>query len=602
MTDVPPLKLPVDFGLHLLEDSRNNNVKLIINDETRNFEIRTSSLMLQIHCEEINNLGVLPDPKNPLQFSLNLTEFGSETVVAFVEALYCGKPKITCVNLREINRISHHFGVSWMIKKCSEFVAQTIDINGSRTDKESMLYLKSLFDEVVFAYKSFETDEWIAIFRKHLEKTESKELFMQTYLEELGSDHDSNVDHIDCLFNMAGSEHSAFIDYIYKRAKQNANLPRSHVMLLKKCDLVGCMSGNASPIVDLFEILLESKSTPNWTTFDKLYRDACGEFLRAQTPILSPAKPTSSSNVDLVGAYIEQAAPKRQKTETIRIRQFKNLFNEASLSTGKALSMSDELDEVPFHNLYMAMEYLSFKKCSNFQDVIRKLEYLAKVDKLEPIQPKFFDSYVTIGSQADQQILKSRLVAYSDYRLKVVCPDVSVDEFFTKEKIYKIILPGQPIHVWPNEWKVSVKVSALDSTSDQDFSIMLMLDDSQYHDGVNCYKEYRNIHFVMELFKNDWCKKDCWKNLNVTWQGKPEMSGDEEVRWGEHVLNFEDRIRMVLYFSNPKVHFAECHKKNNGRATVGFVMQPGNDTVLGVRWDAESVGPADPFETNPNYE
>ncbi|KAL5262326.1 hypothetical protein ACHWQZ_G007899 [Mnemiopsis leidyi] len=107
------ISVPSDFGIENLDNPGVCDVTLYLQE---NQLLRVSSTVLSYNGSEFRRLFA-----DLLLRSLQMDDFPVVVVRSFVEAMYCGSINVTRSHFRDVHKMSHIFGVEWILKRCDDF-------------------------------------------------------------------------------------------------------------------------------------------------------------------------------------------------------------------------------------------------------------------------------------------------------------------------------------------------------------------------------------------------------------------------------------------------------------------------------------------------
>ena len=276
----PKVRVPMDFGRHLLGSPTHNNLTL---NTKEGGKVRASSVILSFNSQVIDHM-----TSTLHMTSVDMLEFSEAAVQVFVDAAYSGTVEgLTKEVFRDVNKIANVFDVSWMVGKCSEFFTEVVNSVKTPTYTE-LLYL---FEEASFVYETLKRKEYIKVTIKRIETLRWKEEFIEKYLENVEG---VSTGKLDMVIELAGSEVNCVVETLTKQLTElikipDSQLPLSCKYLLDNLDLFLLKESNTQLFDRLFSVLGGLSDEHLRWTFNLIQRSS-----KPSLPVISDTSPETS--------------------------------------------------------------------------------------------------------------------------------------------------------------------------------------------------------------------------------------------------------------------------------------------------------------------
>ena len=393
----PKVKVPMDFGRHLLGSPTHNNLTL---NTKEGGKVRASSVILSFNSQVIDHM-----TSTLHMTSVDMLEFSEAAVQVFVDAAYSGTVEgLTKEVFRDVNKIANVFNVSWLVGKCSEFFTEVV--NSVKTP--SYTELLYLFEEASFVYENLKRKEYIKVTIKKIETLRWKEEFIEKYLENVEG---VSTGKLDMVIELAGSEVNCVVETLTKQLTElikipDSQLPLSCKYLLDNLDLFLLKESNTQLFDRLFSVLGGLSDEHIRWTFNLLQRSSkpkleISKFTSNTSDTNEPTCSTAPSSYDVISNQDSSSNPSSPippiTASESRCVIIPNMCHELDLNLTihgllDFLSVSEEVT-----SLILALEALWIWNCcgrsenSNMYSVLvtAKLNDIVKKRSWSPVPPYF---------------------------------------------------------------------------------------------------------------------------------------------------------------------------------------------------------------------
>ena len=279
----PKVKVPMDFGRHLLGSPTHNNLTL---NTKEGGIVRASSVILSFNSQVIDHM-----TSTLHMTSVDMLEFSEAAVQVFVDAAYSGTVEgLTKEVFRDVNKIANVFDVSWLVGKCSEFFTEVV--NSVKTP--SYTELLYLFEEASFVYENLKRKEYIKVTIKKIETLRWKKEFIEKYLENVEG---VSTGKLDMVIELAGSEVNCVVETLTKQLTElikipDSQLPLSCKYLLDNLDLFLLKESNTQLFDRLFSVLGGLSDEHLRWTFNLIQRSS-----KPSLPVISDSSELQISDI-----------------------------------------------------------------------------------------------------------------------------------------------------------------------------------------------------------------------------------------------------------------------------------------------------------------
>jgi hypothetical protein len=167
--------VPADFGIHRLGSPSHSNLTFHLKDGR---EILANSIIVSLNSPVVDHFTT-----DLYQQSIDVQDFEKDAVQCFIEGCYEGKLKKLDKNiLREVNKMSKVFEVSWMEYKCTEYFETLINmIDSNASNYEELLFV---FEEAYYIQSKLKSSYLMEkVIKKFNKASGSKRLFLKKFME-----------------------------------------------------------------------------------------------------------------------------------------------------------------------------------------------------------------------------------------------------------------------------------------------------------------------------------------------------------------------------------------------------------------------------------
>lgn len=280
-SNMTEILLPANFGLGALQCRVHGNVTLLLADDVI---MTANSVILSLNSPVLRTLFT-----DTGATTLDFRTCSSAAVRVFIRALYCGAICLETVLFREVNKMSHHYEVAWLVRRCREYFTGLI-IDMDPEDYDNVFYL---LEEARFQRDILGNQVVVGRVVTRIKSSESAGYaFVEKYLYDYTVMMRSQV---DVALAIAG-DNACLIVKIVITNLLNKSLVMDKVSkyILTQIDLLDCLKKSKIIFDDLFDLLFEkvqNVAIGDLKLFLKMYRKTYESFNRANADDMNKDKP-----------------------------------------------------------------------------------------------------------------------------------------------------------------------------------------------------------------------------------------------------------------------------------------------------------------------
>ena len=259
----PKVQVPMDFGVKYLGSPSHSNLKFRLQDGE---EIPANSVIISYNSPVIDSLST-----DLLQTSIDVDDFGKEVVQDFVTSCYSGElQNISKGTLREMNKMSNVFEVSWMADRCVEFFKTLVD----ELDTEHYGDQLYVFEEAMYMLLTIKKKNFmkLVIEKFSTEIAKCDRFFVSQYLSDFSS---RSTKQLSVIIEMVQKQKHVLLGILIDNFERNpSNIDGNSKFLLKNVSFSACNNTHKSMYQKLVDCLstIESPSKEDYMLMVELFR------------------------------------------------------------------------------------------------------------------------------------------------------------------------------------------------------------------------------------------------------------------------------------------------------------------------------------------
>ena len=511
----PKVQVPMDFGVKYLGSPSHSNLKFRLQDGK---EIPANSVIISYNSPVIDSLTT-----DLLQTSIDVDDFGKEVVQDFVTSCYSGElQNISKDTLREMNKMSCVFEVSWIADRCVKFFKTLVDELDSE-NYEDQLYV---FEEAMYMLLTIKKKNFmeLVVDKFSTEIAICDQFFVPQYLTDISSRSQKQL---------------SFIIEIVQKHK--------HILMGV---LIENIERNPSNIDANSRFLLKNVS---FAVCNKTHKPLYQKLVDSLAAIESPSKEDYMLMVNLF----------RRSEQTLSALQIQDFCEVPNLSLGfKPINDHDDfaellnflLDSPLVTNSYIFFDAVyfwlfQFRKEANTTNESYSIDYFTEIFAegiakrgWSPLPVDYIASLRTRsylgGLQNDLMDNHPHLTTMTGYRSVRSISDYTPCEFFSRDHDIKFLFETHTSTYSCDRigscgfiLRVSSMSGRLENDSTENsFNIKLLVNPELYPYDLHFHSEFVsavNMHFAINVDDNG--------DYPVTWCDKPSRDGTGDYFcWGVH--------------------------------------------------------------------
>ena len=505
-----PLKVavPADFGVHRLGSPSHSNLKFHLKDGS---DILANSIIISLNSPVIDHFTT----DLSLQ-SIDVQDFERDAVQCFIDGCYEGKlKKLNKGILREVNKMSKVFEVSWMGNRCAEYFDTIVNSISSPIFSYDELFF--VFDEAFYVMSKFQNKN---LMDKVVLKFSCTPGYKQIFLENFMRTPSLDKKQLDLAISIAGRETEILVTCIIDLLEANGNvLGNTCRYLLQNLKLASCFRRKP----DLQHRLIQS--------LDAIANPTAEDFRL----VLSLFSSSTKKDEGLVRVSNLFNLPSSINSFT----KFEDLVE--FLSTSEKVS-----------SLYMFIEGLlcwlfDRKEAKIYGNFIPEILSLKDKRKWNSVSNYYFENLPRdAGTVPLLKLIKensSNLITTEGQLRLSSSQEWNLEDFLLQEQEIEFIIDNQnttTIKPCSKEGRCGV-IAKLTPCTPEDgsmFDIQFVLDPYEYPSNIHyCGGRFSidSAFFALKCFRSS---QNRWRYFPVSWSGKPEVSTDKTVwRWGANCFS-----------------------------------------------------------------
>ena len=515
---VDPLNVvvPANFGIHRLGSPSHSNLTFHLKDGS---DILANSIIISLNSPIIDHITTDLSLK-----SIDVQDFERDAVQCFIEGCYEGKlRKLNNDILREVNKMSRVFNVSWMENKCAEYF--DFLVNSIKYPEFNYQELLFIFEEAFYVLSKFDKTD---LMDKVITKFRSTQGCSEFFLGKFARRPSLNEKQLDIVIRIAGKDTEILVNCIIDSLEaDSSSMGNSCRYLLQNLDLAPCFRRKPA----LQQRLIQS--------LDAIANPTADDF-RLVLSLFNSVNTKEKCLVEVPNLF----------NSFEKINNFTNFDDLVKfLSTSKDVT-----------SLYMFIDGLicwlfDRKESSISSHFNHAIISLKEKRKWSAVSKDYVENLPRDeGTVPLLRLIKqksSNIVAMEGNLLLTSSLECKLDDFLFQARNIEFISDSQTTVSTKHCSKKNqgrcgllAKLSPCSPGDGSMFNIQFVVNPDEYPSHIHYCTDLfsiENVFFALKCFRPT---QNRWRYFPVSWSGKPECGADKSIwRWGANCFaDSSDRI------------------------------------------------------------